>query len=260
MPIVNHSLKGKVGMITGGSKGIGRAIALAFAEHCADVALVARGLEALDAVRAEVEATGQRCLAIPADMADEEQWPRIVAETVRALGAVDILVNNAAIAGRYGPIVETDGKEWDRVMRMNVKGAFTLSKLCHPHMKKRGGGSVIHVTSNDGLRPSAGLGAYSVSKGALITLMQLCAKEWAPDKIRVNCIAPGLIRTEMAEPLVNAVEKSGRYPNPMKMIGEPADIAGIALFLASPAGRYATGQTFVVDGGELVAAPLDLLA
>ncbi len=252
-----HALDGKVAIVTGGSKGIGKAIAHTLAEHGAQIALVARGRAALDAAKAEIEATGRRCLAVSADMADEKQWARIVEETIRTFHAVDILVNNAAAADRFGPIVETEGDEWDHVMRVNLKAAFMMCKFCHPHMKSRGGGSIINMTSNEAMRPSAGLGAYSISKGAMVTLTQICAKEWGRDRIRVNCIAPGLIRTEMAGPLVKMVEKSGRYPNVLKMIGEPEDIAGMALFLASDAGRYATGQAFVIDGGELVTAPLD---
>jgi NAD(P)-dependent dehydrogenase (short-subunit alcohol dehydrogenase family) len=257
MPEVNFSLAGKVALVTGGSKGIGRSIALAFAEHGADVAIVARGQEALEKTRLDIEATGRRCLALSADMAVEDEWKRIVDATVSTFGGVDILVYGAATAENLGPIIESTSEGWDTVMRVNLKGAFTVSRLCHPHMKARGGGSVIHITSNECIRPSAGLGTYSISKGAMVTMTQVCAKEWAGAKILVNCIAPGLVRTELAEPLVKMVEQSGQYPNPLKRIGEPNEIAGIALYLASPAGAYATGQTFVIDGGELVYAPLD---
>ena len=254
---VNFSVKDKVAIVTGGSKGIGRAIAITLAEHGADVAIAARGREALEKTRSDIEATGRRCVAFTADMADEQEWHRLVDETIAALGGVDILVNNAATASAYGSIAKTDSASWDLVMKVNLKAPFVLSSLCLPSMKSRGGGSVIHITSNEAIRPSFGLGAYSVSKGALVTLAQVCAKEWARNKIRVNCIAPGLVRTEMALGLVEMVEKSGRYPNPMHRVAEPEEIAAIALYLASGAGGYATGQTFVVDGGELVLAPTD---
>ena len=257
MSTVDFSLEGKVALITGGSKGIGRSIALALAEHGAQVAIAARGREALEATSRDIEAVGRRCLALSADMAEEKDWARIVDETVSAFGGVDVLVYGAATAEDYGPILEGTSDGWDLVMRVNLKGAFMVSKLCHPRMKERGGGAVIHITSNECIRPSFGLGAYSISKGAMVTMTQVCAKEWARDKVRVNCIAPGLVRTELADGLVKMVEKSGHYPNPLKRIGEPHEIAGIALYLASPAGAYATGQTFVVDGGELVYAPLD---
>ncbi len=254
---VDFSVKGKVAIVTGGSKGIGRAIALALAENGADVAIAARGREALEKTRHEIDATGRRCIALSADMADEKEWQRLVSETTAAFGGVDILVNNAATSSAYGPIARTDSAAWDLVMKVNLKAPFVLSSLCLPSMKARGGGSVIHITSNEAIRPSFGIGAYSVSKGALVTLAQVCAKEWARDKVRVNCIAPGLVRTEMAAGLVEMVEKSGRYPNPMHRVAEPEEIAAIALYLASNAGSYATGQTFVVDGGELVLAPTD---
>jgi NAD(P)-dependent dehydrogenase (short-subunit alcohol dehydrogenase family) len=257
MSTVNFSLEGKVALVTGGSKGIGRSIALTLAEHGADVAIAARGREALEATRRDIEAIGRRCLALSADMAQEKDWPRIVVETIGKFGGVDVLVYGAATMEDYGPIIKSTSDGWDLVMRVNLKGAFMVSKLCHPHMKGRGGGAVIHITSNECVRPSFGLGTYSISKGAMVTMTQVCAKEWARDNIRVNCIAPGLVRTELADELVKMVEKSGRYPNPLKRIGEPSEIAGIALYLASPAGAYATGQTFVVDGGELVYAPLD---
>lgn len=254
---VSFSVKDKVAIVTGGSKGIGRAIALTLAEHGADVAIAARGRESLEKTKSEIEATGRRCIALSANMADEKEWKRLVDETIAAFGGVDILVNNAAADSGYGPIAKTESSRWDLVMKVNLKAPFALSSLCLSSMKGRGGGAVIHITSNEGLRPSFGLGVYSVSKGALVTLAQVCAKEWARNKIRVNCIAPGLVRTEMAAPLVEMVEKSGRYPNPLHRVAEPEEIAGLALYLASDAGSYATGQTFVVDGGELVLAPTD---
>jgi NAD(P)-dependent dehydrogenase (short-subunit alcohol dehydrogenase family) len=246
-----------VAIVTGGSKGIGRAIALTLAEHGAELAIAARGREALEKTKFEIEATGRRCIALSANMADEKEWQRLVDETIAAFGGVDIPVNNAAADSGYGPIAKTESSRWDLVMKFNLKAPFAPSSLCLSSMKRRGGGSVIHITSNEGLRPSFGLGVYSVSKGALATLAQACAKEWARDKIRVNCIAPGLVRTEMVAPLVEMAEKSGRYPNPLHRVAEPEEIAGLALYLASDAGSYATGQTFVVDGGELVLAPTD---
>ena len=228
MSKVDFSVTNKVAIVTGGSKGIGRAIALTLAEHGADVVIAARGREALDQTRAEIEATGRRCLAISADMAREEEWERLVNESIGAMGGIDILVNNAATAPPYGPIAKTDSAIWDLVMKVNLKAPFVLSTLCRASMKTRGGGSVIHITSNEGIRPSFGIGSYSVSKGAMVTLAQVCAKEWARDKIRVNCIAPGLVRTEMAAGLVEMVEKTGTYPNPMHRIAEPHEIAAIA--------------------------------
>ena len=256
---VDFSMKGKVAIVTGGSKGIGRAIALAFAEHGANVTIAARGEEALASTKAEIEALGRRCVTVSANMAKEDDWKRLVDDTIATFGGVDVLVNGAAASSNFGPVENTDSKRWDLVMKVNVKAAWALSSLCLPSMRARGGGAIINITSNEGLRPTFGMGAYSVSKGALVTLTQLCGKEWAPHKVRVNCIAPGLVRTEMAAPLVAMFEKQGKLPNPMQRVGEPDDIAGIALFLASDAGIYATGQNFTIDGGELVLAPTDAL-
>ena len=256
---VDFSVKGKVAIVTGGSKGIGRAIALALAEHGADVTISARGEDALASTQREIQALGRRCLTVSANMAEEADWKRLVDATIATFGGVDILVNGAAVDSGYGPAENTESKRWDLVMTVNVKAPFMLSTLCLPSMRARGGGSIIHITSNEGLRPTYGMCAYAVSKGALVTLTQQNGKEWAPSGVRVNCIAPGLVRTEMAAPLVALFEKNGTFPNPLKRVGEPDDIAGLALFLASPAGRYATGQNFTVDGGELVLAPTDQL-
>ena len=254
---VDFSMDGKVALITGGSKGIGRAIALAFAEHGADVVISARGEDALAATKAEIEARGRRCLAVSANMANEEDWQRLADEALAAFGGVDVLVNGAAVDSGFGPVENTSSKRWDLVMKVNLKAPFVLSTLCLPSMRARGGGSIIHITSNEGVRPTYGMGAYSVSKAGLVTLTQVCGKEWARDMVRVNCIAPGLVRTEMAAPLIAHFEQGGRLPNPMRRIGEPDDIAGMALYLASNAGIYATGQVFTIDGGEVVLAATD---
>ncbi len=250
MSIVDLSLDGKIAIVTGGSKGIGRAIALAFAEHGADVAIAARGVEALAATREEIEATGRRCLVVPADMASDADLERLYKETIATFGGVDILVNNAA-TGAPSSLSKTDADTLLQVMRVNVWAPFQLSKLCRTSMMERGGGVILNVVSNEALRPSIGIGVYAPSKAALMNLSVLCAKHWARDGIRVCSIAPGLIRTELAQPLVEAVESSGRYPNPQKRIGEPEEIAGLALLLASPAGSFATGTNLVFDGGEI---------
>ena len=250
MSIVNLSLDGKIAIVTGGSKGIGRAIALAFAEHGADVAIAARGLEALTTTHEEIEATGRRCLVVQADMASDADLERLYGETIATFGGVDILVNNAAM-GAPSSLSKTDADTLLQVMRVNVWAPFQLSKLCRTSMMERGGGVILNVVSNEALRPSIGIGVYAPSKAALMNLSVLCAKHWARDGIRVCSIAPGLIRTELARSLVEAVESSGQYPNPQKRIGEPEEIAGLALLLASPAGSFATGTNLVFDGGEI---------
>jgi NAD(P)-dependent dehydrogenase (short-subunit alcohol dehydrogenase family) len=258
MPIADFSLEDKIAIVTGGSKGIGRAIALTFAEHGADVAIVARGAPALESTRKEIEALGRRATGIQADLLVDGDPERTVRETVDAFGGVDILVNNAGTA-IPGGVASTSQDQFAEVMKVNVWVPLRLSQLCRDSMAKRGGGAILHIASNEGLRPSGGMGIYAPSKAALINLTQLMAKEWVKDGIRVCCIAPGIVRTEMAEPLVKLIETTGVHINPQRRIAEPDEIAGMALLLASPAGRFATGLTYTVDGGEVCTGPTDLL-
>lgn len=258
MPTVDFSLTDKVAIVTGGSKGIGRAIALAFAEHGADVVLAARGRDALDRAKAEVEATGRRALAVQADMSDSADCDKLYRAALDAFGGVDVLVNNAAGVSLV-TLAEENEAAFLKLMTTNVWSPLHLARLCRASMRERGGGAVINVTSNEGVRPSMGIGSYALSKAALINMAQLLGKEWAADRIRVTCIAPGLIRTELAKELVEAVEKSGSPINPQKRVGEAHEIAGLAVFLASPAGTFATGMTYVVDGGEVSAGPGDVV-
>ena len=254
MATVNFSLKGKTAVVIGGSKGIGRAIALSFAENGADLVISARGIEALEKTKADIEQFGHRCHIVTADVNNDEDIQTIVAETKKVFGGIDILVTLPALGGSFGgyaPIVEWSEDKWHTMMQVNLWAPFLASKLFYPMMVERGGGRVIHMTSNDGIRPSGGLGPYPISRAAVIHLTRVCAVEWAPVGIRVNCIAPGIVRTEMAANLVKKIEETGNHFNPMKQIGEPEDIAGIALYLASEAGKYATGATYVVDGGEI---------
>jgi len=256
MSTVNLSLEGKVAVVTGGSKGIGRAIALTFAEHGADVVIAARGAEALERTRKEIEERGRRVLAVQADVANAPDLERLYAEVCEAFGGVDVLVNNAATGDEGRELSKLTRDEFDRVLSVNLWAAIRLSQLCRPSMQQRGGGVILNIVSNEAIRPMAGLGIYSPSKAALVNLTQMLAKEWAGDGIRAACIAPGLVRTELAAPLVDMVEKHGLKLNPLGAIGEPEDIAGLALFLCSPAGRFATATTFVVDGGEMAAGPI----
>ena len=258
MPVVDLSLNGKVAIVTGGSKGIGRAIALTFAENGADVAIVARGIDALTKAQKEIEATGRKALAIQADVGADEELEKICRETCDRLGGVDILVNNVG-AGGMPALSETGHEDFLRVMKINVWAPLRLFQLCREPMIERGGGVIINVVSNEGIRPSIGIGLYAASKAALINMSQLLAKEWARHGIRVSCIAPGLIRTELAQRLVTAVESSGHYPAAQGRIGEPEEIAGMALLLASPAGSYMTGETYVVDGGEMASGAGDAM-
>jgi NAD(P)-dependent dehydrogenase (short-subunit alcohol dehydrogenase family) len=250
MPLIDFSLEGKIALVTGGSKGIGRSIALAFAEHGASVAIAARGAEALERASKEVEERGVRCLAVSADMASPAEIERAHAEVRKGLGDVDVLVNNAG-TGEAAGIATLPRDQFDRVVEINLWAPIRLAQLCYPGMKEKGGGVVINIASSDGLRPSTGVGAYGASKAALMNLTKQMAMEWARDGIRAVCIAPGLVRTELAAPLVAYYESQGMELNLLRRVGEPEDIAGLALLLASDAGRFATAETFVLDGGEL---------
>ncbi|MEO0041805.1 MAG: hypothetical protein RL329_1253, partial [Bacteroidota bacterium] len=194
-------LKGKVALITGASKGIGEAMAHVFAQYGAKVVVNSRRQEAVDAVAAEIRAKGGEAIGIAGQVANPEDLKQIFEKTIAAYGRLDILVNNAATNPVYGPIEATDPSVFDKIMAVNVKAPFELSKLAMPMMAKNGGGSIINISSIGGVRPETGLGIYSVSKAALISLTNALAKEWGHLNIRVNVICPGLIKTKFSKAL-----------------------------------------------------------
>jgi NAD(P)-dependent dehydrogenase (short-subunit alcohol dehydrogenase family) len=253
MPVADFSLTGKVAIVTGGSRGIGRSIALGLAEHGADVAIAARKPEALEEALAELSQTGRRAIAVPTNVRHTDELRRLVDETLRQLGRIDILVNNAGTNPVYGPVQEIDERAWDSIMATNVKSAHLLSNLAREAMLQHGeGGSIINVGSIGGFLASDVIGGYSVSKAALVMLTQVQAKTWGRDGIRVNCIAPGLIKTEFSRALwdnpkflENTVQNSALH-----RIASPDEMAGAAVFLASPASSFMTGQTLILDGGR----------
>lgn len=254
MPLADFSLAGKVAIVTGGSRGIGRAIAVGLAEAGADVCLAARKPESLEEAVAAVQATGRKAIAVPTNVRDLAALENLVAETKRQLGRVDILVNNAATNPVFGPVHNIDERAWDTIMNTNVKSVFFLSKFAREAMLEHGeGGSIVNVSSTGGVRVSVGLGGYSISKAAVIMLTKVCAKEWGNDGIRVNCIAPGLIKTEFSRALwenesilTNATQNSA-----LKRIGMPEEMAGAVVYFASPSASFTTGQTLILDGGQL---------
>ncbi|MFN8506271.1 MAG: SDR family oxidoreductase [Dehalococcoidia bacterium] len=255
MSVVEFSLAGKVAIVTGGSRGIGRSIAVGLAEAGADVVVAARKPEALEESVAAIAATGRKSIAIPTNVRDMDALQNLVDQTKAQLGRVDILVNNAATNPVFGPVANLDERAWDTVMNTNVKSLFFLSKMARAVMLEQGqGGSIINVSSTGGFRASGGLGAYSVSKAAVIMLTQVCAKEWGRDGIRVNCIAPGLIKTEFSRALWDneaARQGGGNSGAPLGRIGMPYEMAGAAVYFASAASSFTTGQTLVLDGGSL---------
>jgi dehydrogenase/reductase SDR family member 4 len=254
MPVADFSLAGKVAVVTGGSRGIGRSIAIALAEAGADVAVAARKPEALEETVAAIAPTGRKAIAIPTNVRDLAALQNLVDETRRQLGRIDILVNNAATNPVFGPVANLDERAWDAVMNTNVKSIFFLSKMFREAVREQGqGGTIVNVSSTGGFRAGAGLGAYSVSKAAVIMLTQVCAKEWGADGIRVNGIAPGLIKTDFSRALWDneAVLKGSTASSPLRRIGEPDEMAGAVVYFASAASSFTTGQTLILDGGGL---------
>jgi NAD(P)-dependent dehydrogenase (short-subunit alcohol dehydrogenase family) len=255
MPVVDFSLAGKVAIVTGGSRGIGRSIAIGLAENGADVVIAARKPDAIAEAVAAVEATGRRALGIPSNVRRSEDLRMLVDRTRADLGRVDILVNNAGTNPVYGPIEEIDEGVWDLIMNTNVKAVHLLSNFAREAMLEHGeGGSIINVASVGAYRASDVIGGYSISKAALVMLTQVQAKTWGKDGIRVNCIAPGLIETEFSRALWDdeAIRKSSEAEASLHRIGAPDEMAGGVVYLASPSASFVTGHTLILDGGRLV--------
>jgi NAD(P)-dependent dehydrogenase (short-subunit alcohol dehydrogenase family) len=253
MPIADFSLTGKVAIVTGGSRGIGRSIALGLAEAGADVAIAARKPEALAEAAGAVRALGRRALEVPTNVRRMEELRNLVDQTRRELGRVDVLVNNAGTNPVFGPVQEIDERAWDMIMNTNVKSMFYLSVMAREAMLEHGqGGSIVNVSSIGGLQASDVIGGYSISKAAVIMLTQVLAKQWGRDGIRVNCIAPGLIRTEFSRALWEneRIAKSAVAEAALGRIGEPDEMVGAVVHFASPSSSFTTGQTLVIDGGR----------
>ena len=255
MALGEFSLAGKVAIVTGGSRGIGRAVAVGLAEAGADVALVARRPDPLvDAVDA-VKATGRRGLAVPANIRDMDSLGGVVERVEAELGRVDVLVNNAATNPVFGAVQDIDERAWDAIMNTNVKAAFFLSKYVREAILRHGeGGSIVNVSSGAGLRASEVLGGYGVSKAALGMLTQVCAKQWGTDGIRVNCIAPGLVKTDFSQALWSdeKILSQSTKGSALRRIGLPEEMAGAVVYFASAASSFVTGQTLSLDGGTIL--------
>lgn len=252
----NHfSLEGKIAIITGSSKGIGESIARGLAENGAKVVISSRKQEAVDAVVERFKADGLDAFGIACHVGDAEQRQNLVAKTIEHYGGVDILVNNAATNPTFGPLVKVDDAVFDQIMNVNVKACMVLANLCFPSMKSRGNGSVINIASVEGLKPSMGLGMYSVSKAAVIMLTQSQAKEWGSFGIRSNAICPGLIKTKFSAAIWKNETIFKQFINhiPAKRMAEPDEMTGLAVFLASNASSYCTGGVYTADGGYMVA-------
>lgn len=248
------SLKEKVAIVTGSSRGIGRSIALALADAGADVVVSSRKREACETVAKEVEERGVRSMVVPCHVGKTEEIENLMREVHKAWGRIDVLVNNAATNPAMGALVNTEDAVWDKIMEVNLKGVFVASRAAGQIMMDQGSGTIINIASTGGIRPPALIGAYGVSKAAVIHLTRTYAKELASSGVRVNCIAPGLVETAFASALINTPEiyQEAIKTIPMSRHGQPDEIAGAALFLASDASSYMTGHVVVVDGGATI--------
>ncbi len=245
------NLTGKVAIVTGASRGIGKAIALQLARAGCAVVVASRRQEALDEVAAEIKATGGRALGIAAHNGDKAALRQLVERTTAQFGRLDILVNNAATNPHFGSILEADDSYWRKTLDVNLLGNVWLTQAAVRAMRINGGGKIINVASIVGLKPGRYQGIYSISKAAIISLTQTLAQELGVDNIQVNAIAPGLIQTKFAQALWGNPDLLGQVlaQTPVGRIGQPQDIAGLALLLASSAADFTTGAVFVVDGG-----------
>jgi len=245
-------LPGKVALITGGSRGIGRAIALSLAEAGADVILASRKLPDLEMVAQEIIHMGRKALPVSANVRHLQEIDNLVKKVMEEFGHIDILVNNAGANPVFGSVFNIDERAWDVIMGLNLKGYFFLSQAVGKVMRDKGGGAIINISSEGGIRPGVGMGVYCISKAGVIMLTQVLAQEWGQYNIRVNAIAPGVVKTRFSKALwSNPVIAKGTENNTaLGYIAKPEEIANTALFLASEASSYMTGQTVILDGGH----------
>ena len=250
------SLKGKVALVSGASRGIGEASALAFADAGADVVVASRKLPDLEKVAEKIRAKGVRSLAVAAHVAKIEESKNLVNTAVREFGRIDILFNNAGTNPYFGPLLDVEEWAWDTTFNVNLRGPFFLAQQVAKVMKQQGGGCMINSSSTGAFRAGE-LNIYSITKAALVMLTQVMTKEWGQWGIRVNAIAPGIIKTRLSEVLWKepAVGKAAIESTPLLRLGEPEDVAGVVLFLASDLARFVTGAIVLIDGGLLAGPP-----
>lgn len=251
-------LSGKTAVITGASRGIGEAIARRMAQHGANVVVSSRSLEACEAIAQSINDHEDCAAAVAAscNISHKEDLQKLVDRANAAFGAIDVLVSNAAVNPYFGPSAGISDEQFDKIMTCNVKASHWLSQMVLPQMKERKDGAIIIISSIAAFAGNADLGVYGISKAADLQLARNLAVEYGPHNIRANCICPGVVKTYMAEALWKdpKVEAMVTKQLPLRRFGEPDDIAGAAVFLASPAGAWTTGQGIVIDGGTLIGA------
>jgi len=245
------SQKGKVVLVTGGSRGIGKACALAFADAGADIVISSRKPEALAEVAREVETKSVRCLYVPAHLKKTEDLKSLVDKILTEFGRIDVLINNAATNPGMAAIVDTEDDMFDHIIDTNLKGYFRLSKIVGKLMQKQQSGHIINISSAGGVSPAEGLGPYCISKAGINMLTKQMAMELGPSNVHVNAIAPRIVKTGFSKALwSNEKLMEAEYKNtPLKCVATPEEIAQSALYLASPASSYMTGHILVLNGG-----------
>ncbi len=252
--MANHlfDLSGQVALVTGSSRGIGKAIAEQMSAAGAKVVISSRKQDACDAVRDQINASGGEAISITCNIGNKQEVEHLVKATMEHFGRIDILVCNAAVNPYYGPLAKLGDDAWDKIMVSNVKSSWWFSNLVAPHMIERGTGNIILISSIGAFRSTSVLGAYGISKAAEAQLARNLAAELGPGGIRVNAIAPGLVKTDFAKALWSNPQllSSVEARAPLRRIGQPIDIAGVAVFLASKAASFITGQLIVADGGS----------
>ena len=246
-------LDGKVAIVTGGTRGIGFAIATTFARAGANVVVSSRKAEHVDAAVRTLQAEGLSVIGLTAHMGKAADAHELAARTVEYFDGIDIIVNNAATNPVFGPLQHASDDAFEKIFSVNVKGPLELCRTAHTVMAQRGGGSIVNISSIGGISPEAGLGLYSMSKAALLSLTKVMAQEWGADGIRANVICPGLIKTKFSQALWQDAHIADQVlgHQPLRRIGMPEDVSGLALFLASDASSYCTGGVYMVDGGYL---------
>jgi len=254
MPKSQFDLSGKVALITGSTRGIGKAIAEELGRAGAKVVVSSREADAVEAARAELEGAGLSVLGQTCNVSRKDELQALVDRTLATWGGIDIVVANAASNPYYGPLTGLPDEAFDKIFTNNLKSVLWLAGMTLPGMAERGGGSFIAIGSIGGILANTVIGAYGMSKAAAHHLVRNLAAEWGPKNVRVNAIAPGLIRTEFARALWQDDERRAarEAATPLRRLGEPRDISGVALFLASDAAAFITGQTIVADGGVTI--------
>lgn len=254
MFLEKYRLDGKIAIITGGSRGIGQAIAFGMAEAGADIVIAARKLPDLEETAKEIIKLGRKCLPITAHVGKSEDRENLVKRTIEEFGRIDILVNNAGTNPVWGSVMEIDERAWDKIMEVNLRGPFFLSKLVAKEMMKGGGGCIINIASHAGVVGYRNIGVYSISKAGLIMMTKVCAREWSRYNIRVNAVAPGWVRTRTASRMWQDPEELNYYleHTALGRIAEPEDIVGTVLLLASDASKHITGEVIVINGGLFI--------